>query len=115
MGYSLTRPVIEKALDGLAESTDTEMIWPFLKKVDGMKMVALPDNHSYGFNVRLTLDYEEDYWLLSTIARILGNDVSRSEIKQLFLDNPDLKQINYFRNQQWKLEQNKKQNDPGVS
>ena len=39
--------------------------------------------------MRLTLDYEEDYWLLASIVRILGNDANRSQINKLFSTNLD--------------------------
>ena len=52
--------------------------------------------------VRLTLDYQEDYWLLASIARILGNNASREDVNQLFVNNPDLTKVNFFRNEQWR-------------
>ena len=55
--------------------------------------------------VRLTLDYEEDYWLLQTVRRILGSLTSRQEVDELFIRNPDLYQINWFRNEEWKQKQ----------
>ena len=55
---------------------------------------------------RLTLDYEEDYWLLKSIINILGQNPSRDEIENLFNNNPDFHKINYFRNSDWKDKQN---------
>ena len=56
-------------------------------------------------NLRLTLDYEEDYWLLDSVRRILGNLTSRDEVDQLLLSNPDMYKINWFRNEEWKTGQ----------
>jgi spore coat polysaccharide biosynthesis protein SpsF len=102
VGYSLTKDIVKRALDGTNDSTDTEMMWGFLEKVNGIKMTHLPETCKYGLKVRLTLDYQEDYWLLNSLARVLGNNASRSEILEFFLKNPDFSKINYFRNDEWK-------------
>ena len=101
VGYSLTRDIVKKALDGLDDDTDTEMMWYHLEKINGINIKILPDTRNAGLNVRLTLDYEEDYWLLASIVRILGNDASRSQIKKLFTTNLDFAKINLFRNDQF--------------
>lgn len=98
VGYSLTRDIVKKALNGLNDDTDTEMMWYYLEEIKGIKIQTLPDTRNAELNVRLTLDYEEDYWLLASIVRILGNDASRSQIEKLFTINPDLTTINLFRN-----------------
>ncbi|MDB4619149.1 hypothetical protein OAH15_00510 [bacterium] len=105
VGYSLTRDVVGKALYGLADETDTEMMWYYLEKISGIRMETLPELGNQNMKVRLTLDYEEDYWLLATIARILGNTPSRAAINQLFINNPDLIRVNLFRNDEWKAAQ----------
>jgi spore coat polysaccharide biosynthesis protein SpsF (cytidylyltransferase family) len=55
--------------------------------------------------MRLTLDYEEDYWLLESVRRMVGNLASRDKVDRLFLSNPDLYKINWFRNDEWKAGQ----------
>jgi spore coat polysaccharide biosynthesis protein SpsF len=101
VGYSLTKEVIEKALKSVAETTDTEMMWYYLDKIPGIQKVILPEKNQPSRIIRLTLDYEEDYWLLRTIQRILGNFASRKEVNDLFKRNPELYQINWFRNEEW--------------
>ena len=49
--------------------------------------------------------YDEDYWMLQTVRRIVGNLADRKTIDQLFIDNPNLYQINWFRNEEWKAGQ----------
>ena len=102
VGYSLTREVIKKALTNLADDTDTEMMWFYLEKLDDVRMAILPESRLQISGIRLTLDYKEDYWLLASIARILGNSASRDAVNQLFLNNPDLAKVNFFRNEEWK-------------
>lgn len=102
VGYSLTTAIIKKALENLDPDTDTEMMWYYLEKVSQVKMEILPEASNANIKVRLTLDYEEDYWLLASIVRILGNSASRDAVNQLFLNNPDFSKINFFRNKEWK-------------
>ena len=109
VGYSLTREIIRKALKNLEDDTDTEMMWFYLEKVGQIKMTNLPETTNNNTKVRLTLDYEEDYWLLASILRILGNNPARNEVMQLFSNNPDLTKINLFRNDEWKKAQLSKQ------
>ena len=109
VGYSLTTAIIKKALENLDADTDTEMMWYYLEKVGQIKMINLPETTNNSSKVRLTLDYEEDYWLLASIVRILGDNPLENEVMQLLLKNPDLAKINLFRNDEWKAAQLSKQ------
>ena len=102
VGYSLTSDVVRKALVNVDENADTEMMWFYLEKLNGIRITILPESRPEISDIRLTLDYEEDYWLLSSIVRILGNNASRDEVDKLFLNNPDLAKVNFFRNEEWK-------------
>lgn len=86
-------------------SNATEMIWKhFPSELNVKQMNASPAEIEK--KIRLTLDYEEDYWLISTVVRELGEHCERSEIIGFFEDNPGLTSVNLFRNDQWKLNQN---------
>ena len=102
VGYSLTSAVVKRALVNLQDDTDTEMMWFYLEKLNGVRMTVLPESRRQISGIRLTLDYQEDYWLLASIARILGNSASRDDVNQLFMNNPDLTKVNFFRNEEWK-------------
>ena len=102
VGYSLTKDVVAKACELVGENEDTEMMWYYVEKVRPLKKIVLPERESYPIKVRLTLDYEKDYWLLQTVRRIVGNLASRKDVEDLFLRNPDLHKINWFRNEEWK-------------
>ena len=108
VGYSLTKSIVKCALEGTNYNTDTEMMWGYLEKIKGIKMFNLPKSSRDDLKLRLTLDYDEDYWLLNSLARILGNNASRSQITEFFLKNPDFRLINYFRNVEWKNAQSDK-------
>lgn len=105
VGYSLTADIVKRAATDLAAETDTEMMWFYLEKVPGLRSVVLPDNPLTPSKLRLTLDYEEDYWLLESVRRIVGNLAARNVIDQLFMANPDLYKVNWFRNDEWKSAQ----------
>ncbi len=109
VGYSLTADLVKRASAALPEDADTEMVWYHLEKVPGLRCVTLPDERSVQQDLRLTLDYQEDYWLLESVRRIVGNNAPRPEIDQLFQRNPDLYKINWFRNMEWKAGQLAKQ------
>lgn len=102
VGYSLTADVVRRGSQGLDDATDTEMMWHYLENVPGVRTETLSEPGGAAPQARLTLDYEEDYWLLESVRRIVGNLAPRREIDELFRKNPDLHKVNWFRNQQWK-------------
>jgi len=107
VGYSIRTSIVESACQLYSAGVNTELLWNYLKKVNGYRSIVLPQSDCFSsIEARLTLDYEEDYWLLSTLCRILGNDASRSDIDRVLIDNPALKDINWFRNDEWKGNQN---------
>jgi spore coat polysaccharide biosynthesis protein SpsF len=109
VGYSLTSEIVQKAMDLTEAETDTEMMWFYLDKIPGIKKKVLPENIKNNYKIRLTLDYVEDYWLLETVRRILGNNCKRIEVDNLFNQNPDLYKVNWFRNIEWKNAQQSKE------
>ena len=105
VGYSLTKNIIGKALDLIDDDDkDTEMMWHYLDNVRNINKAIMTNNNN-PYEVRLTLDYEEDYWLLQTVRRIIGNFAEREKVDKLFKNNPDLFKINRFRNEEWKKSQ----------
>jgi len=108
VGYSLTRSIVDKTLLSVADDQDTEMMWSWIESNAELRMKTLTEIKGDIFNMRLTLDYEEDYWLLSTVLRIVGPLAPRSDVDKLFLNNPDLYKINWFRSAEWAENQAKK-------
>ena len=101
VGYSLTTDIVKRACDGLDNDSDTEMMWYFIEKVSNLRAKTLPETRKNITKMRLTLDYQEDYWLLESVRRIVGNLANRDKVDQLFLSNPDMFKINWFRNADW--------------
>lgn len=105
VGYSLTTNIVKRACKDLDKDTDTEMMWYYMEKILDLKTKILPETKKNISKMRLTLDYEEDYWMLESARRMLGNLTSRDKVDQLFLSNPDMYKINWFRNEEWKAGQ----------
>jgi spore coat polysaccharide biosynthesis protein SpsF len=105
VGYSLTTNLVKKTCNTLDKETDTEMMWYYIEKIPNLKTKILHETSENISNKRLTLDYEEDYWLLESVRKILGNSASRDKVDKLFLSNPDMYKLNWFRNEEWKNEQ----------
>ena len=108
VGYSLTASIVKRASNGLHKDTDTEMMWYYIEKMPNLKTKVLDEKRKNISPMRLTLDYKEDYWLLETIRRILGNMTSREKVDMLFKSNPDFYKINWFRNDEWQIGQSSK-------
>ena len=105
VGYSLTTDIVKKACKDLDRDTDTEMMWYYIDKIPNLKTKKLPETRKNISNMRLTLDYEEDYWLLESVRRMVGNFASMNQVDELFIVNPDLYKINWFKNDEWKVGQ----------
>jgi len=106
VGFSLTTGLTERVC-AEKSSEDTEMMWYHIEKTPSLKHTALsvPNARVDNSRLRLTLDYDEDYWMLKTVLRMLGPFASRTAIEDLFVANPDMTQINLFRNADWKAGQ----------
>lgn len=105
VGYSLKADIVKRACNGIDKGADTEMMWYYMEKMPDLKTKILSETREKISNMRLTLDYKEDYWLLESVRRMVGNLASRNMVDELFLSNPDLHKINWFRNDEWKVEQ----------
>lgn len=66
----------------------------------------LLDSADYPWPQRITVDYEEDYHLVCTIDRAVGGYMAlRKEVDTLFVRNPQLHLLNWFRTQEWRERQ----------
>jgi len=108
VGYSLSRDIIEDACEGLADDTDTEMMWTYIDRLKKLNKASLDDPIVAIITQRMTLDYHEDYILLESVRLMLKHQPSRTDIYKLFQDNPNLSDINSFRNEEWAVNQKNK-------
>jgi spore coat polysaccharide biosynthesis protein SpsF (cytidylyltransferase family) len=107
VGYSIRTTILTPILEDIVGDIDAEMVDVIFENHRGAAMDTLVSNYPEFENVRLTLDYLEDYILLSSIRLLTNTSVSRQEISHLLASNPDLMRINWFRNEQWSANQEK--------
>lgn len=111
-GYSIRTKILESSKFINDPNLDTEMINDFIY-FDNIVSFSLKNDNLWvntANKPRLTLDYYEDYVMMNSIVKILGNFVTSSELKSFFKKNPDWYLINHFRNIEWKKNQNSKSN-----
>jgi spore coat polysaccharide biosynthesis protein SpsF (cytidylyltransferase family) len=108
MGYSLSLNLVERAVATTSQDEDTEMMWGIIENLDDVKKLILPEYEEMGSDVRLTLDYWEDYVMLSCIKALLKGHCDRKNIANLLREFPKLKKINWFRNLEWANKQTNK-------
>ena len=114
VGYSISSNYLKKIIEHTDDSSDTEMINKFIESGQNHTSETIEEDPILDYQIRLTLDYIEDFWLITSISRILGPIPEREKIMKLFEENPDLHKINFFRNSDWELRQKElllKQND----
>lgn len=85
---------------------DTEMIDNFIKNLNLKKKKFGGTSYEIKSNIRLTLDYEEDYKLLRVLSNIFNYSSSRYKINRYLSKNRYLLDINFFLNKKWKSKQN---------
>jgi len=105
VGYSINTNYLNKVLERNLDLEKIEMVDSIFLNDPFIVAQKLNSNVQDLSHIRLTLDYEEDYHLLVFVLRILGPYCERSEIIELFKKNPDLCQINWFRNEEWAAKQ----------
>ena len=109
-GYSIKTDFLRRTLNNVDVNCDTEMIHDFLQA--GNSSIMENDVHwkKFPFLPRLTLDYMEDYVLMSFLAEKLGNNVSNNELFNFLKSNEVLIELNAKCAAKWKQKQNNKSN-----
>jgi len=109
-GYSFSFKAIEKLnkiitkINKNSSNIDTEMIEKFIDhKV--FKIKVLEGSNYEIKKARLTLDYKEDYEMLSKVRDLCGNFTPRKKINDFLKKNRNILNINFFRNEDWEKKQ----------
>tara|TARA_Y100000389_G_scaffold147641_1_gene146575 strand:- start:45450 stop:46214 length:765 start_codon:yes stop_codon:yes gene_type:complete len=89
------------------ETFDTEMIDKFIDNLHLKKKFFIGVKYEIKRNIRLTLDYKEDYDLLQIIGKNFKYSSSRLKINNFLRNNKNLLEINFFLNKKWKNKQDK--------
>jgi spore coat polysaccharide biosynthesis protein SpsF len=106
VGYSIRLSALEKEIKYIESMKEVEMVDSVFDQLKSLRRKILTTNSLDFPNIRLTLDYPEDYWLLLFVLRELGPNCNRENLLALFSRNPDLYKFNWYRNKEWTEKQN---------
>jgi spore coat polysaccharide biosynthesis protein SpsF (cytidylyltransferase family) len=109
VGYAVRKPILDRAIKEF-DTSDSEMMWKIIERLSGVRIAEFASPKRDMTQIRLTLDYEEDYHILLAVLRILGHNPKAEDIGALFRRNPDLHKINWFRQNMWKENQDRSGN-----
>ncbi len=101
LGIAVRKFLLDHAIENM-DTSHSEMMWKYFENQEGIRFTPFPSPKAQMARIRLTLDYPEDYHLISFVHRVLGPFATRGDIEKLFNDNPDLYKINWFRQDSWK-------------
>ena len=112
--YALRRSALQKVCQ-IKNTTDTEMMWVYFTdtgifNVEELKNV--PSNY-FRHDIRMTLDYPEDLDFFKTVISKSKNKnkyLTLNEIINVIDNNPSIKNINYFRQNDFLINQKTKTN-----
>lgn len=110
--YGIKVSALNKVCE-IKDSDQTEMMWVYFTDTGLFKCEEL-ENIPEKFirqDIRMTLDYQEDYDFFNSILIKSGKKISYlslDEIVDIINNNPEIKDINFFRQQQWADNQKKK-------
>ena len=108
--YGFTFDALKRVMD-LKDSDETEMMWVYFTDTSIFNIEELEniDKKYYRDDIRMTLDYTEDLHFFNTI--IDGINKSFFNLNDIidYIDiNPKTKEINFFRQSEWKENQENK-------
>lgn len=110
--YCVKTSALEKVCS-IKDTNDTELMWVYFENT-GMFYVRdldVSDPIFFNADIRLTLDYIEDFELFRAIFEHFdckNNDLTLREIVNFLKSNPEIIKINSFRQQDYLSNQNKK-------
>lgn len=110
--YCIKAKALEKVCN-IKDTSDTEMMWVYFEDTGLFNVCDLDikDTIFFNNNIRLTLDYPEDFEFFKKIFESLNcinNDVPLKEIITFLMKNPAIININSFRQQDFLDNQKRK-------
>ena len=109
--YAFTAAALAKVCS-IKGSEDTEMMWTYFKDTGLFRCGVLENVDSIFFrDYRMTLDYPEDFEFFNTVFTHFGcteNDVPLREIAAYLDENPQIPEINAFRQSEFLANQKRK-------
>jgi spore coat polysaccharide biosynthesis protein SpsF len=110
--YCVKSSALEKVCS-IKDTNDTEMMWVYFEETGMFEVrdLAVKDRVFYNPEIRLTLDYPEDFEFFRRIFEhfnAVNNDVSLRDIVKFLDEDPEVTKINSFRQQDYLKNQKKK-------
>lgn len=110
--YGIKTAALEKVCT-IKGTNETEMMWVYFKDTGLFKVSTLKveDSVFYDPNIRMTLDYEEDFAFFKVIFEhfnCIYNDTPLRDIVLFLKTRPDIVRLNAFRHQDWASNQKQK-------
>ena len=107
--YGIRSSALEKVCT-IKGTSDTEMMWVYFKDTGLFKVATLAVQDPIFFNpdIRMTLDYEEDFAFFQAIFQhyqCINNDTPLRVIVPFLKEHPEIVQFNAFRRQDWATNQ----------
>lgn len=111
--YGFTFNSLERVIN-LKDDDDTEMMWVYFTETNIFKIEELENVSSafYRNDIRMTLDYQEDFKFFNTVLTEYKNngnkdssDICLKDIIDIIDKKPEIKAINFSRQQDWKTNQ----------
>ncbi len=104
VGYSIKRSVLERAMTTY-NTQHSEMLESYILNLDDISTKHLKAPIKNLDHIRLTLDYQEDYELIKQLVDLCGHYATTDDIMNVFKQKPELLELNGFRQQEWKANQ----------
>ena len=107
--YGIKTKALEKVCQ-LKDTDDTEMMWVYftdtgLFNVENLENVP---NEYQRTDIRMTLDYEDDFKFFKNIFENLKLDFNLKDVVYYIDNNPGVKEINYYLEEKWSNNQKQK-------
>lgn len=112
--YGIKTDALNKVCE-IKDTEETEMMWVYFTNTGIFKVEELEnvEKKYYRDDIRMTLDYKEDFEFFNAIINneIIKEDyLSLDQILKILEKNPEIKNINFFRQQDWAKNQKNKTN-----
>ena len=107
--YGIKAGALRKVCE-IKDTDDTEMMWVYFTDTNLFNIQNLeniPDEYKRT-DIRLTLDYEDDFNFFKNIFENLKLDFNLKDVVNYIDSNPHVKEINYYLEEEWSSNQKQK-------
>lgn len=106
--HMLSVSALNKMRPYFLKNQDSEMIEPYIKKAKILVKKLSVTKFYVNKKIRITLDYKEDYKMMNYIYKKFSATTNSIKIIKFLSKKKEISEINYFRENFWRLNQRKK-------